>query len=171
MNNFKSFVIGASLSFHGLSSPMQGSANLDSRLKTNDVALAQYPASNDCLMAYKAVDNIDHFIAYKTGPDASICFGIITQATQKELERVIKTGSPQPGTYYIMRVLTKAKLSSHMPLDLTKFYRSSDGPTELRKATSTERELVRKAIRHNGARFLGFKTDGDSLQLWESSKE
>mgnify|MGYP000946971757 CR=1 FL=1 len=37
------------------------------------------------------------------------------------------------------------------------------------KVTDKERILIQKAIKYNGARFWGYPTDGDSLQLWESS--
>ena len=120
-----------------------------------------------CLIAYKCTDSIDNLLAYKTGPDATICFGIITQEQRGAIKLL---NCPKENIYYFLRLLTKPKLSHNFPGNLGNFARLSERPIGLRKVTDIERELVAKAIIHNGARFLGLKTDGDSLELLESSK-
>lgn len=104
----------------------------------------------DHLVAFKLLGLVETAHAYKTGPE-DIGFGIVT----KEEE------------CHILRILINKQFSCYMT---STFRLPSDGQIHARKATAKERELVAKAIKHSGARFWGRKTDGDSLQLLESSK-
>ena len=123
------------------------------------------PPDDHCLVAFVCKGNFENALAYKTGCDAELCFGIVTQEQRGETQLL---NCPQEDIYYFLRLLAKPKMVSYRPLNLVE--QLSHGPSNIRKVTATEKELIRKAIRYNGARFWGFQTDGDSLELLESSK-
>lgn len=105
------------------------------------------------LVAFKLLGIIEKTQAeYITGSE-DIGFGIVTEEGEKN---------------YLLHILINKESSRY----ITNAFRllSFDETIDVRKATAQEKELVKKAIRHNGARFWGKKTDGDSLQLLEFSK-
>lgn len=120
-----------------------------------------------CLVAFTCTGDFAHVdtYAYKTGPDKSICFGILVKRNPIKLCQEFGTRK----YLYKLCVLTKAKLAHHFPSTFVDSY-WVDGPSNMRKVTDKERILIQKAIKYNGARFWGYPTDGESLQLWESSK-
>lgn len=126
------------------------------------------PAQFDnCLVAFTCESDFANSLIYKTGPNPEICFGMVTQ---EQFGEVRLLNPSKENIYYFLRLLARAKMPNNTPIDFINKLRQSPGPNNLRKVTQVERELIRKAIIYNGARFWGYPTDGDSLQLWESSK-
>lgn len=122
---------------------------------------------DNCLVAFTCESDFENSLTYKTGPNLEISFGIVTQGQFGKVNLL----NPKPDTiYYFLRLLARAKMPSNTPIDFIDRLRKLPGPQKVRKVTQVERELIRKAIRHNGARFWGYPTDGDSLQLWESAR-
>lgn len=120
-----------------------------------------------CLISFTCTGDfakVDTF-AYKIGSDKSICFAILVKKNPIKLSQEFGIRK----YLYKLCLLSKAKLAHHLPSTFADSY-SANGPSEIRKVTDGERILIQKAIKYNGARFWGYPTDGDSLQLWESSK-
>lgn len=144
---------------------MESGQSSDSEQRSGSDQSSKYDLLDNCLIAYRCADRFENVVAYKTGPNNSIYFGIITKVRSAELEL-----ADCPEYVYLLQVLTKAKMSHHLSGDFQAFARKSLGLSDMRKVTPVERELVKKAILYNGARFIGRETDGDSLQFLESTK-
>ena len=130
-------------------------------------SIAELDLFSGRLIAFTCTGDFAHVdtYAYKTGPDKSICFGILVKRNPIKLCQEFGTRK----YLYKLRLLTKAKLAHNVPTTFAGSY-WVDGPYNMRKVTDEERLLIQKAIKYNGARFWGYPTDGDSLQLWESAQ-
>lgn len=122
---------------------------------------------DNCLVAFTCESDFENSLTFKTGPNLEISFGIVTQ---EQFGKVKLLNPKVDDIYYFLRLLARAKMPSNTPIDFIDRLKRLPGPNQVRRVTPEERELIRKAIRYNGARFWGYPTDGASLQLWESSK-
>jgi hypothetical protein len=122
---------------------------------------------DNCLVAFTCESDFENSLMYKTGPNVEISFGIVTQ---EQFGKVYLLNPKIEDIYYFLRPLARAKMPNNTQIDFIDRLNRLLAPNKVRRVTREERELIKKAIRHNGARFWGYPTDGDSLQLWESSK-
>lgn len=100
---------------------------------TQTDALAEF---NNCLVAFTCVGDFAHVdrLAYKTGPDAHMCFGFF--AIRRKVK--VSQDSYSRKYRYKLRVLTKAKLAQNMPSRFVDGY-FSDAPSHMRKVTAQEK--------------------------------
>lgn len=107
---------------------------------------------DNCLVAFTCESNFENSLTYKTGPNVEISFGIVTQ---EQFGKVYLLNPQIENIYYFLRLLARAKMRSNTPNNLIDRLSQLPGPKKVRRVTPEERELIKKAIRHNGARFWG----------------